>query len=35
MQTLHLNKVEYTEIFLEKSYQWFKDSELKILTFNA
>ncbi len=32
MQTLHLDKVEYTEFFLEKSYQWFKDSELKILT---
>ena len=32
MQILHLEKVEYTEIFLEKSYQWLQDSELKILT---
>lgn len=32
MQTLHIDKVEYTEYFLEKSYQWFQDNELKTLT---
>ncbi len=31
MQTLHLDKVEYTEKILEKSYQWLHDNELKIL----